>query len=178
MLFKLEAIICKSWWHSTWPKQHRRSAIRHSGDQAPFCSSKQKYCRGLQYSMFCLELDPDNHPKLKRKHDYYYQVHCQTYWADKVWCDFVVQTTTYFHLKEYVEIKYGRAFSLLNWGNVIIVQYIQNLQFLVIGKVESKNQIFFCSHIYILYFLLFFYMLRHVRSLLSCHVIIILFTGW
>ena len=43
-------------------------------------------------SQFCLELDSSNQPKLKRNHDYYYQILGQLGISGGEYCDFVVWT--------------------------------------------------------------------------------------
>ena len=53
-------------------------------------------------SAFCLQKKQiDGHVtfSLKRKHDYYYQVQCQLYCADKEWCDFVLRTQKELHIE-------------------------------------------------------------------------------
>lgn len=53
-------------------------------------------------SKFCLEKQEQNGVatyKLKDKHDYYYQVQCQMYCADRQWCDFVVRTNKQLHVE-------------------------------------------------------------------------------
>ena len=53
-------------------------------------------------SAFCLQKKQiDGHVtfSLKRKHDYYYQVQCQLYCADKEWCDFVLRTQNELHIE-------------------------------------------------------------------------------
>ena len=45
--------------------------------------------------MFSLESGEENRQvtfKLKRRHDYYYQIQCQMYCCNVEWCDFVVRT--------------------------------------------------------------------------------------
>ena len=51
---------------------------------------------------FCLERQQHNGQvtyKLKRRHDYYYQVQCQMYCCNVDWCDFVVRTNNDFHVE-------------------------------------------------------------------------------
>ncbi len=67
--------------------------------KCPFAARNKSIAEACSTSTFCLELDSDNHLRLKRKHDYYYQVQCQMYCADKVWCDFVVHTTGDLHVE-------------------------------------------------------------------------------
>ena len=50
-------------------------------------------------SSFCLEKDKNGILQLKRKHDYYYQVQCQLYCAEKNWCDFIVRTNKVMHVE-------------------------------------------------------------------------------
>ena len=51
-------------------------------------------------SSFCLELDKQKkEPRLKRRHDYYFQVQCQLYCVDIPWCDFVVRTNKGIHIE-------------------------------------------------------------------------------
>ncbi len=47
-------------------------------------------------STFCLEIK-NNKLQLKHRHDFYYQVQCQLYYADKNWCDFVLRTDKELH---------------------------------------------------------------------------------
>ena len=49
-------------------------------------------------SSFCLE-KKENGYRLKRRHDYYYQVQCQLYCDDKSWCDFVLRTDKGLHVE-------------------------------------------------------------------------------
>ncbi len=46
----------------------------------------------LVKTQFCLELDSSNQPKLKRNHDYYYQILGQLGISGGEYCDFVVWT--------------------------------------------------------------------------------------
>lgn len=52
--------------------------------------------------LFCLEKLEDNGKvtfKLKRRHDYYYQIQCQMYCCDVDWCDFVLRTKKEIHVE-------------------------------------------------------------------------------
>ena len=48
--------------------------------------------------IFCLEKKVSKF-KLKRKHNYYYEVQCQLYSTDTSWCDFVVRTERDIHVE-------------------------------------------------------------------------------
>lgn len=51
---------------------------------------------------FCLERQQDNGRvmyKLKRRHDYYYQIQCQMYCCGVEWCNFVVRTNKDLHVE-------------------------------------------------------------------------------
>ena len=51
---------------------------------------------------FCLERYNNNGThayRLKRRHDYYFQVQCQLYCTEKEWCDFVVHTEQDIHVE-------------------------------------------------------------------------------
>ena len=51
---------------------------------------------------FCLEskeIEGMKNYKLKRRHDYYFQVQCQLYCDDKEWCDFVLRTDKDIHVE-------------------------------------------------------------------------------
>ena len=51
---------------------------------------------------FCLEfkeIEGMKQYRLKRRHDYYFQVQCQLYCDDKEWCDFVVRTDKDIHVE-------------------------------------------------------------------------------
>lgn len=65
----------------------------------PYAVRDKTLVEATANSTFCLELDKENKLKLKQKHDYYYQVQCQLYCADKSWCDFVVRTSKDLHIE-------------------------------------------------------------------------------
>ena len=55
-----------------------------------------------QCKTFCLETHKGNGEqtfKLKRRHDYYFQVQCQMYCCDVEWCDFVLRTNKELHVE-------------------------------------------------------------------------------
>ncbi len=59
----------------------------------PFSFKDQPLDEACKNSAFFLEVDKDTQQRrLKRRHDYYFQVQCQLYCTDKMWCDFVVCT--------------------------------------------------------------------------------------
>lgn len=59
----------------------------------PFSIRDKSIEEACATSNFCLELDKKNMTKrLKRRHDYFFQVQCQLYCVDKDWCDFVLRT--------------------------------------------------------------------------------------
>lgn len=49
-------------------------------------------------SHFCLER-VNNTTRLKKRHNYYYQVQCQMFCDSKTWCDFVVNTEKDIHIE-------------------------------------------------------------------------------
>ena len=49
---------------------------------------------------FCLEQHKDDNTyRLKRRHDFYYQVQCQLYCTSREWCDFVLRTDMAMHVE-------------------------------------------------------------------------------
>ena len=49
---------------------------------------------------FCLEQHKDDNTyRLKRRHDFYYQVQCQLYCTSREWCDFVLRTDMAMHME-------------------------------------------------------------------------------
>ena len=60
-------------------------------------------------SFFCLEKKEDT-VRLKRGHDYYFQIQCQLYCCDRQWCDFIVRTEKEIYV-EFGGIRTGRTFS-------------------------------------------------------------------
>ena len=50
----------------------------------------------------CLEANEDGSCRLKHGHDYYYQIQCKLYCADKEWCDFIVRTNKDMHIERIV----------------------------------------------------------------------------
>ena len=47
----------------------------------------------------CLNVRDNGTCYLKHGHDFYYQIQCQLYCADKAWCDFVVRTNKDMHIE-------------------------------------------------------------------------------
>ena len=51
-------------------------------------------------SSFCLQQEKEETAfKLKRKHEYFYQIQCRLYCVNKDWCDFVVRTEKDLHVE-------------------------------------------------------------------------------
>ena len=50
----------------------------------------------------CPEVNEDGSCRLKHDHDYYYQIQCQLYCADKELCDFIVRTNKDMHIERIV----------------------------------------------------------------------------
>ena len=68
----------------------------------PYSTRQLTLTEACNSSTFCLEQkqrDGQVAYRLKRKHDYYYQVQCQLYCADKAWCDFVLRTEKELHVE-------------------------------------------------------------------------------
>ena len=68
----------------------------------PYSTRQLTLTEACNSSTFCLEQkqrDGQVAYRLKRKHDYYYQVQCQLYCADKAWCDFVLRTEMELHVE-------------------------------------------------------------------------------
>ena len=66
----------------------------------PFSFKDKDLDEACTNSSFCLELDKETKTRrLKRRHDYYFQIQCQLYCTDKTWCDFVVRTTRDMHIE-------------------------------------------------------------------------------
>ena len=66
----------------------------------PFSSKDMDFDEACSKASFCLELDKHTNTKrLKRRHDYYFQIQCQLYCSDKPWCDFVVRTNKDIHVE-------------------------------------------------------------------------------
>ena len=66
----------------------------------PYSIHHLSLAEAVKTSSFCLEKKKDeNNYKLKRKHDFYYQVQCQLYCADRKWFDFVLRTDVAVHVE-------------------------------------------------------------------------------
>jgi hypothetical protein len=66
----------------------------------PFSVRDKDLTEACVASSFCLEHDKKNSTRrLKRRHDYYFQVQCQLYCTDLPWCDFVVRTDKDIHIE-------------------------------------------------------------------------------
>ena len=57
----------------------------------PFSVRHLTFEEACKLPSFCLEKKEDT-VRLKRGHDYYFQIQCQLYCCDRQWCDFVVRT--------------------------------------------------------------------------------------
>lgn len=64
----------------------------------PFSMRNKTLGEACTTSSFCLERKEGEY-KLKQRHDYYYQIQCQLYCADKPWCDFVLRTEKDIHVE-------------------------------------------------------------------------------
>ena len=66
----------------------------------PFSARNKDLVEACVSPAFCLELDKKNNkPRLKHRHNYYYQIQCQLYCTNKAWCDFVLRTNKDIHIK-------------------------------------------------------------------------------
>ena len=70
----------------------------------PYTVRKLSLSEAVKKPAFCLEENKVNTAstctyKLKRKHDYFYQVQCQLYYTHRDWCDFVVSTELDMHVE-------------------------------------------------------------------------------
>lgn len=59
----------------------------------PYSARHQTIEDAVKTTSFCLELNKDRY-RLKRRHDYYFQIQCQLYCTDRQWCDFILTTCT------------------------------------------------------------------------------------
>ena len=63
-------------------------------------SARTKYLKdACSSSTFCLEMSKMDKPQLECRHDFYSQIQCQLYCADKNWCDFVLRTDEELHVE-------------------------------------------------------------------------------
>jgi len=70
----------------------------------PYSVRQLSIAEALKTPSFCLELKKDEDTyKLKRKHDFYYQIQCQLYCTDRKWCDFVLRTDVDMHVQRIEE---------------------------------------------------------------------------
>ena len=66
----------------------------------PYSIRDQSLVEASRSTTFCLEKNKDkNTYRLKRQHDYYYQVQCQLYCTERNWCDFVLRTNKDMHVE-------------------------------------------------------------------------------
>ena len=68
------------------PYSARELTLAEACNSRSFCLEQQQRCGDMTY-------------KLKKKHDYYYQVQCQLYCVDRDWCDFVLRTGRELHIE-------------------------------------------------------------------------------
>ena len=64
----------------------------------PFSAREKTLAEACTSSTFCLE-EKETKFKLKLRHDYYHQVQCQLYCANRNWCDFVLRTNKEMHVE-------------------------------------------------------------------------------
>ena len=65
----------------------------------PFSVRDKELVAACKTSGFYLQ-KKDSKYKLKVRHDYYFQVQCQLYYANRSWCDFVLRTKKYIHIEQ------------------------------------------------------------------------------
>ena len=68
----------------------------------PFSAPDLTLSEACDLKTFCLERQEEGGQmtyKLKRRHDYYYQIQCQLYCCNADWCDFVVRTNKDMHIE-------------------------------------------------------------------------------
>lgn len=69
------------------PHSARGKTLDEACDSTTFClERKEMGAKELTY-------------KLKKRHDYYYQIQCQLYCANREWCDFVMRTDQVLHIE-------------------------------------------------------------------------------
>ena len=88
----------------------------------PFSVQDKELDEACKSSGICLQ-KKDGMYKLKVSHDYYFQVQCQLYCANRSWCDFVLRTNKHIHIEriqrdkswweQHLEEKQRSSFSLL-----------------------------------------------------------------
>ncbi len=80
--------------------------------KCPYSMKDKNIPEACKSSSFCLE-DSSTH-KLKRRHNYYYQIQCQLHCVDCEWCDFVVKTSKDIHTQ--------RIYRNKKWWEVAVVK--------------------------------------------------------
>ena len=109
----------------------------------PFSVRDLTMSQACDNKMFCLERREEGQItyKLKRRHDYYYQIQCQLYCYNVDWCDFVVRTKTY-TLNVYIEINTGGNNNCRHLDSSTSMLFCRNL--LAQGKATKQpgSQIF------------------------------------
>ncbi len=75
----------------------------------PYSVREMMISEAVEKPSFYLEKKEDNIYKLKPRHNYYYQVQCQLYCANRLWCDFVINTEKDMHVE--------RIHRDPSWGN-------------------------------------------------------------
>ena len=68
------------------PHSARHMTLSEACDNSTFCLEKREKDGQVTY-------------RLKRRHDYYYQIQCQLYCVDREWCDFVLRTDKDLHIE-------------------------------------------------------------------------------
>ncbi len=58
----------------------------------PYSVREMTISKAVEKPFFYLEKKGNDIYQLKPRHNYYYQVQCQLYCADRLWCDFVIST--------------------------------------------------------------------------------------
>ncbi len=80
--------------------------------KCPYSMKDKNIPEACKSSSFCLE-ESSTH-KLKRRHNYYYQIQCQLHCVDCEWCDFVVKTSKDSHTQ--------RIYRNKKWWEVAMVK--------------------------------------------------------
>ena len=67
--------------------------------KCPFSLRDMFLSEACKKPSFCLSQTEENELRLKKRHDYWFQIQCQLYCVDKQRCDFVVRTNKQLHVE-------------------------------------------------------------------------------
>ena len=108
--------------------------------KCPFSMREKTLAEACKSSTFFLESNNEHNFKLKRRHDYYFQIQCQLYCVNCEWCDLVVKTEKDLHIECIYRDRNWWELQLEKLKTFYFDSFLPELACPRTSLVESENQ--------------------------------------